>query len=109
VLVYRGSPGVSLDGKTQDDTYSVLLEVGGQGGLTIKADGIASDFLENWESSKPAKMADVVEAPQALLLHSEGVNLAFYGKGTSKALKTAMEGQKELLQKARVALAAAKV
>ena len=41
----------------------------------------------------------------ALLKHSEGTNLAFYGKGTAKAMKEAMNGQKELLQAARAAIA----
>ena len=48
---------------------------------------------------------EVLEALKALLAHSEKVNTAFYGRGTAKAMREAMEGQRELLQQARAAIA----
>lgn len=50
---------------------------------------------------------DLLEALKALVAHGSAVNTAFYVDGTSKAMKAAMQGQKELLQAARAAISKA--
>jgi len=47
-------------------------------------------------------------ALEDLIRHNEALNKAFYGQGTAKAMRAAMSGQKDLLMKARQALAKGK-
>lgn len=54
-----------------------------------------------------AAAPELLEALKDLLKHSEKVNYAYYVENRSKALMTAMQGQKELLQNARTAIAKA--
>ena len=49
----------------------------------------------------------LLQALKELLAHSSGVNTAFCGVGKPKAVREAMEGQRELLIQARAALAEA--
>lgn len=51
VVVFEGSPAVSVDGSTQDESYALLLEMGGMGDQEITQYGIASDFLADWPKS----------------------------------------------------------
>ena len=50
---------------------------------------------------------ELLDALRTLLRHVEGINHAFYVEGKPKALRAAMEGQRELLQQARAAIAKA--
>ena len=50
----------------------------------------------------------MLEALEDLIRHNEALNEAFYGQGTAKAMRAAMSGQKDLLMKARQALAKGK-
>lgn len=81
------------------------------GACTKIIDEDSTDFAMVHAESKSRDLATLlVAAPallkalKALLEHSCEVNTAFYGKGTSKALRAAMEGQRELLQQARAAI-----
>jgi hypothetical protein len=55
-----------------------------------------------------AAAPELLAALEAMLKHAEGTNTAFYGTGTTKALRAAFLGQKEIMQAARAALAKAK-
>ena len=55
-----------------------------------------------------ASCPDMLEALEDLIRHNEALNEAFYGQGTAKAMRAAMSGQKDLLMKARAAIAKAK-
>lgn len=50
---------------------------------------------------------DLLAALAALVKYGEAINHAFYGVGSAKAMKAAMEGQRELLEAARAAIAKA--
>ena len=50
----------------------------------------------------------MLEALEDLIRHNEALNEAFYGQGTAKAMRAAMSGQKDLLMKARAAIAKGK-
>ena len=50
---------------------------------------------------------ELLDALRTLLRHVEGINHAFYVEGKPKALRAAMEGQRELLQQARATIAKA--
>lgn len=54
-----------------------------------------------------AAAPDLLAALDGLTRHSENINRAFYVEGTAKAMRPAMQGQKELLQAARAAIARA--
>lgn len=74
--------------------------------MTTEEPGIG--VSEGWENARLIAAApELLAALQNLLAHSSNVNTAFYGIGKPKAVKAAMEGQRELLQAAREAIAKA--